>query len=82
MRFQSDLRYGVTLQYFCTGELGYDGPLNDRLLSMTDHMLGPSDPVPCISRSHMYMMDFAYDGPNFLVPLSLSYPRSPIHVYT
>ena len=26
---------------------------------------------------HMYMMDFAYDGP-FLVPLSLSYPSSPV----
>ena len=25
-----------------TGELGYDGPLYDRLLPMTDHMLGPS----------------------------------------
>ena len=25
-----------------TGELGYDVPLNDRLLSMTDDMLGPS----------------------------------------
>ena len=26
----------------------------------------------------MYMTDFAYDGPIFLVPLSLSYPRSPV----
>ena len=25
-----------------TGELGYDGPLYDRLLAMTDDMLGPS----------------------------------------
>ena len=25
-----------------TGELGHDGPLYDRLLRMTDHMLGPS----------------------------------------
>ena len=25
-----------------TGELGYDGPLYDRFLSMTDNMLGPS----------------------------------------
>ena len=24
------------------------------------------------------MTDFAYDGPIFLVPLSLSYPRSPV----
>ena len=27
----------------------------------------------------MYTMDFAYDGPIFLVPLSLSYPSSPVH---
>ena len=25
-----------------TGELGYDGPLYDRFLHMTDNMLGPS----------------------------------------
>ena len=36
-------------------------------------------PVPCISSlCHMYMTDFAYDGPIFLVPLSLSYPSSPV----
>ena len=28
---------------------------------------------------HMYMTDFAYDGPIFLVPLSLSYPSSPVY---
>ena len=28
--------------YVYTGELGYDGPLYDRLLAMTDDMLGPS----------------------------------------
>ena len=27
---------------------------------------------------HMYMTDFAFDGPIFLVPLSLSYPSSPV----
>ena len=27
---------------YITGELGYDGPLYDRLLAMTDDMLGPS----------------------------------------
>ena len=27
---------------------------------------------------HMYMTDFAYDGPIFVVPLSLSYPSSPL----
>ena len=26
----------------------------------------------------MYMTDFAYDGPIFLVPLSSSYPSSPV----
>ena len=26
----------------CTGELGYDGPLDDGFLHMTDDMLGPS----------------------------------------
>ena len=30
----------------------------------------------------MFMRDFAYDGPIFLVPLSLSYPSSPLLVYT
>ena len=43
---------------------------------MTDDMLGPSQ---CISSvRHMYTTDFAYDGPIFLVPLSLSYPSSPV----
>ena len=35
--------------------------------------------VRCISSlRHMYTTDFAYDGPNFLVPLSPSYPSSPV----
>ena len=42
---------------------------------MTDDMLGPS---PISSIRHMYMTDFAYDGPIFLVPLSPSYPSSPV----
>ena len=29
----------------------------------------------------MYMTDFAYDGPIFLVPLSPSYPSSPVYRY-
>ena len=38
-------------------------------------------PVPCISSMcHMYMTDFAYDGPVFLVPLSPSYPSSPVYL--
>ena len=36
-------------------------------------------PIRCISSiCHMYMTDFAYDGPIFLVPLSLSYPSTPV----
>ena len=36
-------------------------------------------PVRCISSiRHMYTTDFAYDGPIFLVPLSPSYPSSPV----
>ena len=42
---------------------------------MTDDMLGPS-PMHI-----MYMTDFAYDGPIFLVPLSPSYPSSPVEFY-
>ena len=59
-----------------TGELGYDGPLYDRFLHMTDDMLGPS-PMH-IKYRHMYKTDFAYDGPIFLVLLSPSYPSSPV----
>ena len=29
----------------------------------------------------MYKKDFAYDGPIFLVPLSLSYPSSPVDIF-
>ena len=33
-----------------------------------------------LSPSNAYhMTDFAYDGPIFLVPLSLSYPSSPVY---
>ena len=51
-----------------TGELGYDAPLYDRFLHMMDDMLGPS---PMHSKHmHMYMTDFAYDGPcNFPGPI-------------
>ena len=39
-------------------------------------------PVRCISSiRHMYKTDFAYDGPIFLVPLSPSYPSSPVPIY-
>ena len=45
----------------CTGELGYDGR----------YAWSQSDAYQVFG---MYTMDFAYDGPIFLVPLSLSYP--------
>ena len=62
-----------------TGELGYDGPLYDGFLHMTGDMLGPSPMhINLSSIRHMYTTDFAYDGPIFLVPLSLSYPSSPV----
>ena len=37
-----------------TGELGYDGPLYDRLLHMTDNMLGPSP-------MHIKYVSYVYD---------------------
>ena len=40
--FCSSILYGVRLKNKHTGELGYDGPLYDRFLHMTDDMLGPS----------------------------------------
>ena len=46
---------------------------------MTDDMLGPS-PMHIKYIRHMYMTDFAYDGQIFLVPLSLSYPSSPVFI--
>ena len=71
----------INIQAGYTGELGYDGPLYDRFLHMTDNMLGPSlMHIKYLSYVHMYMTDFAYDGPIFLVPLSLSYPSSPVYV--
>ena len=36
-----------------TGELGYDGPLYDRFLHMTDDTLGPS---------HIKYLSCVYDG--------------------
>ena len=59
-------------------------------LDMTDHcttdfciwrticLVPESDAYQVI---HMYTSDFAYDGPIFLVPLSPSYPSSPVHIY-
>ena len=53
-------------------------------LDMTDHCTRTTVrqilvPVRCISSiRHMYTTDFAYDGRTFLVPLSPSYPSSPV----
>ena len=41
--------------YIYTGELGYDGPLYDRFLHMTDDMLGPSP-------MHIMYSSYVYDG--------------------
>ena len=38
-----------------TGELGYDGPLYDGFLAMTDDMLGPSP-------MHIKYSSYVYDG--------------------
>ena len=38
-----------------TGELGYDGPLYDRFLHMTDDMLAPSP-------MHIKYLSYVYDG--------------------
>ena len=38
-----------------TGELGYDGPLYDGFLHMTDYMLGPSS-------MHIKYASYVYDG--------------------
>ena len=42
--------YGVGI----TGELGYDGPLYDGFLHMTDDMLGPSP-------MHIKYLSYVYD---------------------
>ena len=44
----------ITWKIPCTGELGYDGPLYDRFLHMTDHMLGPSP-------MHIKYLSYVYD---------------------
>ena len=41
--------------YIYTGELGYDGPLYDGFLHMTDDMLGPSS-------MHIKYSSYVYDG--------------------
>ena len=38
----SDKLFPTLYKYKYTGELGYDGPLYDRFLHMTDDMIGPS----------------------------------------
>ena len=43
----------MILEYKCTGELGYDGPLYDRFLRMTYDMLGPS-PMHIKYSSYVY----------------------------
>ena len=45
----------LTLFHKYTGELGYDGPLYDGFLHMTDDMLGPS-------RIHIKYLSYVYEG--------------------
>ena len=47
------LNWANTVSY--TGELGYDGPLYDGFLHMTDNMLGPSS-------MHIKYLSYVYDG--------------------
>ena len=49
----SRMRNITVLHY--TGELGYDGPLYDRFLHMTDDMLGPNP-------MHIKYSSYVYDG--------------------
>ena len=46
---------GMVIHFDTTGELGYDGPLYDGLLHMTDDMLGPSP-------MHTKYSSYVYDG--------------------
>ena len=46
-------RLAVRKEY--TGELGYDGPLYDGFLHMTDNVLGPSP-------MHIKYSSYVYDG--------------------
>ena len=50
LRLYLSFLHGVT-----TGELGYDGPLYDGFLHMTDDMLGPSP-------MHIKYSSYVYDG--------------------
>ena len=58
-RFEKDLR--LIKEWICserpitTGELGYDGPLYDGFLHMTDDMLGPSS-------MHIKHSSYVYGG--------------------
>ena len=45
----------IGLKIICTGELGYEGPLYDGFLQMTDDMLGPSP-------MHIKYSSYVYDG--------------------
>ena len=50
-----EFTYGLTYANTSTGALGYDGPLYDRFLHMTDDMLGPSP-------MHIKYSSYVYDG--------------------
>ena len=55
IRFNDKLSHHVCCVNYSRGELGYDGPLYDGFLHMTDDMLGPSP-------MHIKYSSYVYDG--------------------
>ena len=84
LKVNGALRFGLLhllkpLSHAGTGELGYDGPLYDGFLYMTDdmHQLGPS---PMYIKYSSYVYDgFCIGRTNFPGPIeSVMYPSSPV----
>ena len=74
--FQGEMLFKTQPTSLLLIQVNVDMTDHNGFLHMKDDMLGPSR---CISSiRHMYTTDFAYDGPIFLVPLSPSYPSSPV----
>ena len=78
--FKGKLPFGLTKSKYLTLPIQVNLDMTDHCT--TDYCIWRTIclvPVRCISSiRHMYTTDFAYDGPIFLVPLSLSYPSSPV----
>ena len=68
---------GIWYNAGLASEGAYSQPGASRVYTRNTGKLGYDG--PCISSMcHTYMTDFAYDGPIFMVPLSPSYPSSPV----